>query len=517
MSKGNNKLENSCEKTSKKVSLFSEASAASLQVFEKRLLFLEDRCKAQQVERSLLKRQLRTQKQSVKRVEKSREAWKAKYQQERSLRLRGKDSLEGVPAKGHQYSIGLVWLVVQLQRYGRMSFRGCVELIRNLAVLFQLGGRVPSASSVRNWCIKVGHYRLNHGVKRTDKWVIWVDESVMLGQERVLLILGCPEKSLDFKTPLRQNAVEILSVSVQSSWKGEAIAQKLCEVAEKTPIAYIVSDQGNNLRRSYKEGGYIAVSDCSHAFARALESLYEDSEPFTTFCTTCNQLRKKWILSQWAAYMPPVQRTKARFMNVAPLFEWAKACLERREHFPIEVQTAIAFLTEQREWIEEFWGILQTTRDLTHHLKIKGFSIAKKDKMLARLELLQTPNQRIWAKSIQQYLETLANNPILNPPLSENNPERDVSKRIFCCSDIIESTFGKFKLKINTKNPQPMTPFLLTMANFGTDLSQQTIQEALQEVKNSQIRTPKNPKKPSRREQKKAIFGKKVKPEIVDF
>jgi hypothetical protein len=291
----------------------------------------------------------------------------------------------------------------------------------------------------------------------------------------------------------------------------------LSEVAEKTPIAYIVSDQGNNLRRAYKQGGYIAVSDCSHAFARALESLYKDSEPFKTFCVTCSQLRKKWVLSQWAAYMPPAQRTKARFMNVAPLLEWARACLERFESFPVEVQTEIAFLRDEREWIEEFCTILETTRKLTHSLKIKGFSIAKKEKMLACLEPLQTLNQRIWAKSIQQYLESLANNPILNEPLSENNLERDSSKRIFCCSDIIESTFGKFKLKMNPKNPQPMTPFLLTMANFGTDLSQQTIQEALQGVKNSQIVTPKNPEKPSMRAQKTAIFGKKVKTEIVDF
>jgi hypothetical protein len=512
MSKDNHKLETPSEKISKKGSLSSERSAR-LQVLEKRLLFLEERWKAQQEEQSSLKRQLRAQNQKVKRLEKSRNAWKEKYQK----RLRGNVSFEGVKAKGHQYSVGLVWLVVQLQRYGRMSLRGCGEVVRNLSLLFQLGNRVPSASSVRNWCIKTGHYQLNQGAKRTEKWVLWVDESVLLGQERVLLILGCPEKSFDFKTPLRQNAVEVLSVSVQSSWKGEEIAQKLSEVAEKTPIAYIVSDQGHNLRCAYKQGGYIAVSDCSHAFARALESLYKDSESFQRFGMACSQLRKKWILSQWAAYMPPAQRTKARFMNVAPLLDWAKACLERFEDFPIEVQTAIAFLTEQREWIEEFWSILQTTRDLTHHLKIKGFSIAKKEKMFACLECLQTPNQRIWVKSIQQYLESLANNPILKESLSENSPERDSPKRIFCCSDIIESTFGKFKLKINTKNPQPMTPFLLTMANFGTDLSQQTIQEALQRVKNSQIATPKNPEKPSMRAQKKAIFGKKVKPEIVDF
>ena len=507
MSKGNDKLGNIGEKPC----LFSEKSSEGVSAsrersLEKSFFGISERCKTQQTEWSALKKQIRAQNQKIKRLEESRSDWKKKYQAERRLRQAGRECLEGVKAKGHQYSVNWVWFVVQLQRYGRMSLRGCGEVVRNLSLLFCLTGRVPSASTVRNWCIKVGHYRLNSLGKKNEKWVLWVDESVLLGQERVLLILGCPESTLDFKTPLRQASVQVLSVSVQSSWKGAEIAEKLAEVNARIPIAYIVSDQGNNLRGAYKRGESPTVSDCSHAFARALESRYEDSETFKTFCVTCSQLRKKWVLSAWAAYMPPTQRTKARFMNVAPLLEWAKACLERRESFPVEVQTALAFLTDLSEWVEEFCQILQVTRELTHHLKIRGFSRDKKVKMEARLESLQTPLQRIWVKSIQQYLEMLAQNPVL-----------DTSEVLFCCSDIIESTFGKFKQKINTKNPQSMTPFLLTMANFGTDLSPQTIQEALQSVKNDQIRTPKDPKKPSIRTQKKAIFGKKVKPKIVDF
>lgn len=54
-----------------------------------------------------------------------------------------------------------------------------------------------------------------------------------------------------------------------------------------------------------------------------------------------------------------------------------------------------------------------------------------------------------------------------------------------------------------------MTPFLLTIANLGDDLSRSFIQEALQNVKVLQIATPKNPDKPSIPKQKKEIFGKK--------
>jgi hypothetical protein len=132
------------------------------------------------------------------------------------------------------------------------------------------------------------------------------------------------------------------------------------------------------------------------------------------------------------------------------------------------------------------------------------------------LQQFKTPNQLRWVQDIQKYIETLATNPLLSKPTLAIEPTVP-PKRLFCCSDIIESTFGKFKLQINAKNPQAMTPFLLTIANFGDDLSRSFIQEALQNVKVHEITTPKNPDKPSILKQKKEIFAPKVKPKIMTF
>jgi hypothetical protein len=495
---------------------------------QKTLETLRTKESEQQTVRRTLRTANRVLRAQLKQMTESRDRWKTKFQSKG-------EAVESVvlevgKPKYHQYTVGLVWLSLQMQRYGSMSLRGCREMVRNLSLLFQLEGRVPSASTIRNWAIKVGHYRLTQPVVGDEKWVVWMDESVVFAGEKVLLVLGCRESAFDFRTCLTQKQVEVLLVCVQPSWNGESIAAKLKSVHERTPIAYVVSDRGGNLVKACRLSGLNWVSDCSHAFARAFERLYQDSEPFKTFCLDCGKVRAKWCLTKWAAYMPPAQRTKARFMNIEPLFQWAKACLDRLDTFPEAVQTFLDFLKPVQSLIHELCQLLEATRNITLDLKVKGFAQTKKQPIFTYLQQFKTPNQLRWVQEIQKYIQTLAENPLLNsneaPQASQSDsnasivPQKTIEtapKRLFCCSDIIESTFGKFKLKINPKNPQAMTPFLLTIANFGDDLSRSFIQEALQNVKVHQIATPKNPDKPSIPKQKKEIFGKKVKPPIMTF
>ncbi|MDX2068876.1 MAG: hypothetical protein SFV55_10650, partial [Haliscomenobacter sp.] len=47
-------------------------------------------------------------------------------------------------------------------------------------------------------------------------------------------------------------------------------------------------------------------------------------------------------------------------------------------------------------------------------------------------------------------------------------------------SDVIESTFGKFKLKIHPRSPFGMTQFLLSFANFAQTLNLDLLKIALE-------------------------------------
>ena len=61
---------------------------------------------------------------------------------------------------------------------------------------------------------------------------------------------------------------------------------------------------------------------------------------------------------------------------------------------------------------------------------------------------------------------------------------------IFCCSDIIESTFGKFKQKIADNTPFGLTEFALTIANFRKDFSKDEIRLALETIKLKKVVLP---------------------------
>ena len=78
---------------------------------------------------------------------------------------------------------------------------------------------------------------------------------------------------------------------------------------------------------------------------------------------------------------------------------------------------------------------------------------------------------------------------------------------LLCCSDIIESIFGKFKQKLNKRNTLDMTEFVFTIANFGHHFTAMELDNALEKVslqtlkdwkianKNKRQTTYKNPQK----------------------
>jgi hypothetical protein len=435
-------------------------------------------------------------------LEASRLSWKAKAVE---LKKGGK-SLES-HAKRHHYSTMMVWLVVSLQSYGLTSLRCCSMLLKQWSLIFGLKSRRPSASTIRNWVIKVGYYRTQTLFDDPNtEWVLWIDESILLGQDKILLILGAKANEIDFKKGLSHSSVEVVYVGVNSHWTSPQIHSILSDLEKRFKIRSIVSDEGNNLKATYKLGNYVHIPDCSHVFAKGLASIYESLSEYKEWSQKCNLLRKKWLLGKYSAYCPPAQRSKARFMNVAPIVEWAWNCLQIWEKIPPEIQVELAFLEEHKALIMEFEELLRKSQILLNHLKNKGFNIQKYDKMTAFLSEMSTLRQQNWSKLIQKYLDQLQAKCLLLG-----------LETICCCSDIIESTFGKFKSKVNTKNPQSMTSFVYCMANFGGHLSQESVKNALENVKVKEIGALIQSSTPSRKAQKQALFGKKAKPEIVDF
>jgi hypothetical protein len=415
---------------------------------------------------------IRQQKRRILELEQSRDLWKNKHKnkpiESQSV------CFDSRKAKHHQYSLLVILWVIQMQNYGLMSLRSCRHCVSSLYLVLNLSGRVPSHGSIRNWLCKHGIHRLKESSNSGKKKALYVDESIILGGEKILLILGISSDKIPLEGSVSHQDVEVLHVSSEKEWKAESIADILTKIDKNGGISYIVSDQGCNLTKAYKLCQYTHIEDCTHILANFLKKIYQQDTRFEAFRKLIGELRKKWFLSKEnSKYMPPSMRGKLRFANIFTCVDWAKKQLDNWINLEESIRSCLAFLKEHQGFIEELIQQSKIFKMVCSILKNKGFSQEQKTAIMKELSLETNPkNVTIFTENIIEYLENLLQKSL---DLGE--------KSILCSSDIIESFFGKFKQKINPNCPHKLTEFMFTIANFSGNFSEGELQKALENIK----------------------------------
>ena len=70
-----------------------------------------------------------------------------------------------------------------------------------------------------------------------------MDESLILGGERILLILGISSDKIPLDGSVSHTGVEVLHVPSEKEWKAEPIITILTKIGNKGGVSYVVSDQ----------------------------------------------------------------------------------------------------------------------------------------------------------------------------------------------------------------------------------------------------------------------------------
>jgi hypothetical protein len=421
------------------------------------------------------------QKKRLAELAKSRDIWKERYQglQRRSLlNQRASKEISGSAAcaKGHSYSLVLVLFCVRFLTYGHQSFRGCVHGLVCMNLCFRLGfGKIPSHTSIRNWACKMGFYRVYHKAEKSDEsWLLLIDESISLGNEKILLVLGVPLSKVCFEKALDLSDLQVLAMEVSKTWTGEAIDAVLQKIAIKQPICYVISDSGNNLKKSCVLGNWLHIPDITHYMANILSDLYEKDATFSAFSRNCGLVRQRYILSKRSKYMPPKQRNKLRFANIFSLVLWAKDKLDVWDTLPVEVQKDLDFLQKDKGFLIEFYAIQSQSLALQKLLKVSGYC-AKTHKTVIELlnqnEYASDEKYKVFKQRTIEYLDILAGKKPNELP------------KIHCSSDSIESAFGKLKQKINPNSSQQMTVFILTLSSIGAAYTEEEVKKGLEMVR----------------------------------
>ena len=98
-----------------------------------------------------------------------------------------------------------------------VSFRGLSKVLATFNLYLNLELSSPSFSTTMLWIKKIGYFQLQLPKEKADDWIIILDESIGIGQEKVLVVLGIRRSHIDFSRPLMLQDMEPITVKSRKS------------------------------------------------------------------------------------------------------------------------------------------------------------------------------------------------------------------------------------------------------------------------------------------------------------
>lgn len=429
-------------------------------------------------------KEISTLKKRLQELINSRGNWKEKYKEQKSVNKKLQTKVahlekweekaigEEEKPKHHSYSLQIILLCIWMRQQGNCSLRSCASTLKIMAIVLGLNLRFPSRTTIQNWEKKLGYSRIQRRGNAEDRWVIILDESISIGQQKLLLILGVELTKYSFGKALYFEDMTVLYLGIGTSWTGDLISKQIDHLQNKGfNIEYAVSDGGTNLIKSLKTSKIPLVEDCTHAIGNLIKKRYNKEEEFLKFSKECGVFKRQVMLSKDALIMPPTQRAKGRFLNLQPLTDWAYKMLllleQKNSKLSKEQKVKLRWLEKYRTLVLNMNEQCKTMNQVFKVLKNEGLNQASFN---ACEEILKQSKSTFLKEGISQYL--IRNLNIL--PANETK---------ICCSDIIESFFGKYKNQLKKTGNKLITDACLSIANFNQNFDKKEIKKAMEEVK----------------------------------
>lgn len=299
-----------------------------------------DRWKAKAIERQ---QRLRAAQVRIRDLERSRAYWKA-----RALATGGQTPASGASGgetdaasdeeppmamaltrlTNHHHCLEVIQLSLELYLHASFGCRGVSRVLRLLAGYLPLG--VPAATTVLNWCYRLGLAVLQRPLPRRDDWIFVIDHTVALGALKCLVVLGIPASRLaETGYSPRHGDMTVLAVEVTAKSTGLGVAAVLEHVSTRTGVpVQIVSDHGSDVRKGIalfrqQAPGCVETYDISHAIATQLKAHWHDDVHWQGFLKQTAATLSHFQQTELLFLLPPRQRTKARYRHVDAHLQWA--------------------------------------------------------------------------------------------------------------------------------------------------------------------------------------------------
>lgn len=360
-----------------------------------------------------------------------------------------------------------------------LSFSGtshALEILHNKGNL----DKAPSIETCIQWELKIGLHKLTRPKVVADDWIWIMDHVVNKGVHKCFLVLGVRMSVLEEREnlTLRREDLEPLGVVPMRISNGKLVAEELEKILEVTggqPPLAILKDQGSDLRcggRNFCEAhpGVIDIHDVPHKIACIYKKILEQDIDWDRFTKECASFKKKMQLTQNAHLAPPNQRSKARYLNIDVLVDWAIKWLPYCDMYK-ELSWLKAYGNRLIEWCQ----LVEAGRKVRDTVRSEGVSRGSYDLISDQLlNIAILPRAEQFACNILDFLE-------------EEGGKVPEGKRVIGSSEIIESVFGVHK-NVSSRGPKPMGRLVLSMASrVAEHPSEALIAEAFERIREGTV------------------------------
>lgn len=340
--------------------------------------------------------------------------------------------------------------------YARLSIgsRQVVEIFNILnEYMGNIFGQVPAYTTIGYWAqeLGLGVYKESCTLLKDKRYALIVDESMMIGSEKLLLTLAVP--STNSGTAITEKNVTIVDISIAKSWNGTTIKKTLEKVVAKIghEPEYVISDNGSTVCKAIRDAGYNHHLDISHTLGMFLERVYKKDSDFQKLSKNVQQARLKYNMQDVAYIQPPSQRSIARFMNMSKWIDW----LYRMQHvyhtLQDDVKSIYTFIPQNASLVDELSETMDCITKIEKDVKVHGWSYDTHNRCRQLVNtslMLGNERQRKVGAFILEYINRELS--LVNEGEAHN-----------ASSDSIESTFGVTKARMSDDKLVGVTPIIL--------------------------------------------------------
>jgi hypothetical protein len=353
-----------------------------------------------------------------------------------------------------------------------------------------IDARAASYYSVRLWLLRLGLYQLTRPKQQADDWIWIADHTLQMGEYKCLIIVGIPQSAWDAEDRvLSHEDMDLIDLQPVKESNGDVVYRQLNAAAAKTGVPRaIVSDQGSDLhsgierfRKAHR--GTAWMYDIKHKTACLLKHALECDHSWPEFTTKVHRFKKQVAQTSLAALAPPQQRSKARYLNVDVLVEWAERSLrllDSRKAIkaaglkPAQVEAKLGWLRKFSPQVRRWGEMLSVVGTTEHYVRHEGIHRQAPEELAAALPKPTTPAAKRLRKQLLEFVQ------------DQSRQARD-DEHLLGSSEVLESIIGKFKDLAGERGEYGLTAMALCIGALVGKQAVGTVQTAMSTITTQQV------------------------------